>query len=58
MNLQTPDTYPALFWGYFLIWTLLALYVLYLGAKCSRLEREVLSLSGTPTRDTPPSHES
>ncbi|MGA1191053.1 MAG: CcmD family protein [Bdellovibrionota bacterium] len=63
MNLQTPDTYPALFWGYFLIWTLLALYVLYLGVKCSRLERTVRSLSGhslsgAPTRDTPSSRES
>lgn len=58
MNLQTPDTYPALFWGYFLIWTLLAIYVLYLGVKCSRLERTVQSLSETPTRGTAPSHES
>ena len=52
MNLQTPDTYPALFWGYFLTWTLLALYVLYLGVKCSRLERDVRTLSGAELRDS------
>ena len=34
-----PDTFPALFYGYTVIWGLLAVYILSLGFRVSRLER-------------------
>ena len=44
MTQQTPDTYSALFWGYLVIWGLLTVYMVYLGFKCSRLEKKVTAL--------------
>jgi CcmD family protein len=41
METPTPDTYPALFWGYLLIWGLLAAYILFLGFRCARLEKKL-----------------
>jgi CcmD family protein len=37
--MNTPDTYPALFWGYVVIWSLLVGYTLFLGKKVGRLEK-------------------
>gem|GEM_PF-2408669 len=52
MSPESPNTYPALFWGYFLVWTLLAIYVLYLAIKCSRLERKMKSILNTSSSNS------
>jgi CcmD family protein len=38
---MTPDTFPALFWSYTVVWVLLALYIVTLGVRLSRLERRL-----------------
>jgi CcmD family protein len=37
---QMQDTFPGLFWGYTIIWLLVVLYVLSLGRRMRRLERD------------------
>lgn len=41
-----PDTYSSLFWGYTVVWGILALYVWSLGARITKLERKAESLEG------------
>ena len=36
---QMPNTMPDLFWAYTAVWTILALYILSLGRRISRLEK-------------------
>lgn len=38
--MNVPDTYAELFWGYLVIWSLLVGYVLFLGRKVTRLEKQ------------------
>lgn len=40
---EVRDTFPALFWGYTALWTLLCIYLVYLGAKLSNLEKKFCS---------------
>ena len=37
---QVPDTFPALFAGYTVIWAILAVYILALARRVGRLERK------------------
>lgn len=37
---QVPNTFPALFFGYTVFWLILGVYVLSLGQRLSRLEKE------------------
>jgi CcmD family protein len=39
--METVDTYPALFWGYTMTWSILVVYLLMLGRRVSRLERVI-----------------
>ena len=45
MNIATPDTYPDLFWGYTVLWLLIALLMLRLVKQQSKLHREIDELS-------------
>ena len=36
---MTPDTFPSLFWSYTFVWAILAVYIITLGARLSRLEK-------------------
>jgi CcmD family protein len=38
---MTPDTYPSLFWAYTALWGALAIYIITLGARLSRLEKRL-----------------
>ncbi len=38
---MTPDTFPSLFWSYTAVWVVLALYIVTLGARLSRLEKKL-----------------
>ena len=38
---MTPDTFPSLFWSYNTIWLVLAVYIVTLGFRVSRLERRL-----------------
>jgi CcmD family protein len=42
---MTPDTFPALFQGYTVVWVLLVVYVVSLGARLKRLESRLQRLS-------------
>ena len=33
------DTFPGLFWCYIVVWGLIVLYIIYLGRKCSKIEK-------------------
>ena len=35
-----PDTFPDLFWAYTIIWVILAVYIISLGFRLSKLERK------------------
>lgn len=48
MDAPTPDTFPALFWGYLVVWGLLAVYIITLGVRCARLEKK---LSGSDSSE-------
>ena len=37
---HVPNTFPSLFAGYAVIWTLLIVYVFRLGSRLSRLEKQ------------------
>ena len=36
---MTPDTFPSLFWSYTAVWSVLAVYIVTLGVRLSRLEK-------------------
>jgi CcmD family protein len=36
---MTPDTFPSLFWSYTAVWAILAVYIVTLGVRLSRLEK-------------------
>jgi len=36
--MPTPDTFSGLFWGYLVIWSLLAVYIISLGRRIASLE--------------------
>lgn len=36
---MTPDTFPSLFWSYTAVWAILAIYIVTLGVRLSRLEK-------------------
>lgn len=38
---MTPDTYPSLFWAYTALWGVLAIYIVTLGLRLSRLEKRL-----------------
>jgi CcmD family protein len=38
---MVPDTFPSLFWSYNAIWGVLAVYIITLGLRVSRLERRL-----------------
>lgn len=38
---QTPDTFPALFWGYTVIWALLVTYIVTLSRRLTNLEKKL-----------------
>ncbi|MCI5066116.1 CcmD family protein [bacterium] len=46
MNPPPINTYPALFWGYLVVWSLLVLYTLWLGIRVSSLEKRSEELKG------------
>jgi len=48
---QVPDTFPWMFLGYAVLWGLMVMYLLSLGARLRRVERDI-ELKGRP-RDTP-----
>jgi CcmD family protein len=35
------DTYPSLFWGYLAIWLLLSCYILFLGLRLRKAEKDL-----------------
>lgn len=37
---QVPDTYSALFLGYAALWTLVCVYLVWLGAKLNAIEKQ------------------
>lgn len=37
------NTYPALFWGYLVLWGILVVYMVLLGRRVNRIERRLLS---------------
>lgn len=39
MPVETPDTFPALFWAYSSVWLIISIYVWSLGARLRKLER-------------------
>lgn len=39
--MPTPDTYSGMFWGYLVIWSLLALYIVLLGRRVKTLENRL-----------------
>lgn len=38
---MTPDTFPSLFWSYTAVWAVLAVYIVTLGVRLSRLEKQL-----------------
>ena len=40
MPVETPDTFPALFWAYTAVWCIICIYVWSLGTRLKRLERK------------------
>ncbi len=38
--MDTPNTFPGLFWGYLVVWGLLSAYIISLGARLARLEKK------------------
>jgi len=38
---MTPDTFPSLFWSYTAVWVVLAVYIVTLGVRLSRLEKRI-----------------
>lgn len=38
---QVPNTFPSLFWGYTVLWAILAVYILFIGMKLRSLERRM-----------------
>lgn len=38
---MTPDTFPSLFWSYTAVWAVLAVYIVTLGVRLSRLEKKL-----------------
>ncbi len=38
---MTPDTFPSLFWSYTVVWGVLSVYIISLGARLSRVERRL-----------------
>ncbi len=38
---MTPDTFPSLFWSYTAVWVVLSLYIVTLGIRLSRIERQM-----------------
>ena len=38
---MTPDTFPSLFWSYTVVWVILAVYIVTLGVRLSRLEKRL-----------------
>ncbi len=36
---MTPDTFPSLFWSYTAVWVILAVYIVTLGVRLSRVEK-------------------
>lgn len=38
---MTPDTFPDLFWSYTVVWLMLGLYIVSLGFRVRRLEKEL-----------------
>lgn len=38
--MQTPDTYADLFWAYTFIWVILSLYIISLGFRLNKLEKQ------------------
>ncbi len=39
--MENPDTYQALFWGYSVVWLLIASYVLVLRKKINNIEKQI-----------------
>ena len=37
----TTDTFPSLFWSYTAIWAVLVVYVVFLAARLSKIEKEL-----------------
>ncbi len=38
--METPDTFLGLFWAYFSFWLILSAYLLSLGCRISKLEKQ------------------
>jgi CcmD family protein len=38
---MVPDTYPDLFWSYTVVWVVLGVYLVLLGARVAKLERSL-----------------
>ena len=38
---MTPDTFPSLFWSYTAVWVVLAIYIVTLGVRLARLEKQI-----------------
>ncbi|MFN4894729.1 MAG: CcmD family protein [Pseudomonadota bacterium] len=45
---MTVDTYPDLFWAYTAVWTIVAVYVAWMGSRVARLERSLRDARNTP----------
>lgn len=39
MPVETPDTFPALFWAYTSVWCIICVYVWTLGSRLKKLEK-------------------
>jgi CcmD family protein len=39
MPVETPDTFPALFWAYTSVWCIICVYVWTLGCRLKKLEK-------------------
>lgn len=53
--IPTPDTFPSLFAGYTALFGILAIYLVILGRKASRIERELRlssNIEGGATNDS------
>ena len=38
--MDVPNTFPSLFWGYTAIWTLVVVYIVSLGFRLSKIEKQ------------------
>ena len=38
---MVPDTFPSMFWGYVIVWGLLAGYIVSLGMRLRRVEKKL-----------------